>query len=230
MTLPDGLNLRSPNPHIAADQRELQGQGGCRYDSVGHIWNIVPANKLDRVHNRSLHRNKTGRTLWVIQSRKQTVLRNSRQAILLNQVYKFHETDCRNVNEISRACRGFQGVERILGKPGVSRDVPQDGMSIDGDSGHQKSSRRKFFHISRRASSISSADREIPRSAHSPQMLLSGFLGSVCWRSWFACSRSSCCLSGGKARTASIRDCSTLIIRLFVIISPSRRARRGNHD
>jgi hypothetical protein len=47
-------------------------------------------------------------------------------------------------------------------------------MSIDNDAGHQKSSLGKFRHISRWSSSISSAEREIPKSAHRPSIVLNG--------------------------------------------------------
>jgi hypothetical protein len=223
--LPNGLNLRSPNACIPTDQWKFQSQRGGGNDPVRHIRNLVPADKLDRIHNRPIHGYKPRRSFWIIQRFDQTLSGGSRQSILFDQVYEFHKADSRNVDGISVLGRGIKRFRSLFRKLWISREVPNDRVGIGNDRRHQNS-RGKFFHISRWFSSISSAVSVMFKSAQRPLMLLNGFLGAASTRIWLACSKSSFCFSGGSDRTASMMDCSRVIIRLHSIIAGSRRAAR----
>ena len=107
------------------------------------------------------------------------------------------------------------------------RQVPDTGVGIDHNRGHQMSSLGKFRHMSRRFSSISSGDREIPRSAHSPLTLLKGIFLPASSRNLAAWFRTSCCFSAGNARTASRIACSRDMDNLNPIIRRCRGQRKA---
>jgi hypothetical protein len=227
MTLPNGMNLRCPDTRIPADQRQLERQRGSSDDPIRHVGNFSPADKLDRIHNGAIHRYEVGRFFGIIQRGDQALTRRNRQPVLLHKIGKFDKANRRNVDGFASLRCGVQGFHCILRKFWILYEVPEDDVCIDDYRSHQNS-RGKFFHISRRASSISSAEMEIPRSAQRPLTLLNGFLGDDSLRSWVACASSSCCFSGDSDRTASIKDCSSVIIGFYPIMLPSLSLRKGD--
>lgn len=122
---------------------------------------------------------------------------------------EFHQANRWNMNRIA-SCRCI--IERHRRRDGKSRvpgEIPDNSMRVHAKRGHQMSVLGKSFHISQRASSISSADSEIPRSAQSPLMLSNGLFVVFSLHKRVACARSSSCLSRGSRRTASRIACST---------------------
>jgi hypothetical protein len=107
---PDGLNSRSANACIPADQRKLQSQRRGGNDPVRHVRNVVPADNFNSINDRSIHWHKPGRFIWVIKSLQQTLPGDHRQSFLFDQVHKFDEADGGNVNRMSAFGRGVQGL------------------------------------------------------------------------------------------------------------------------
>lgn len=80
------------------------------------------------------------------------------------------------MNVLPGCRRRVQNVKRNYRQPGIGRQVTDNAVRIDHRRGHQMSSLGKFRQVSRRFSSISSADNEIARSAHRSLTLLKGIL------------------------------------------------------
>ena len=219
--LPDRLNLRRADLAISADQRHAQSDSRSRHNSIRKIRHFVAAHKFKRICDGAVERRKAARCCRIVERVHQPFPCRRRNPALLDQIGQLNQADRRNMNHFAVGgcpveCRGSPG-----GKTSIARQIPDDGVRIDGDRRHQISSLGKFVHISRWFSSISSAESEIPRSAQRPLMLLKGFLGAVSSRRRVAWINISCCLSAGNARTASRMACSTDMVDLFHIIPPS---------
>src|SRR5579883_410673 len=172
--LPDCLDLRGANLRIVADQWHGESNSGGSDDSVRQVGHLVTRYTSQSIGDCAVEWNQRTRTRRIIQRLNKCFPHDSRQAMFLDQIGELNETDRRNENGIARSRCAVEGLSRPYREPGIILQVPDDGVGIDYNAGHQMSSLGKFFHISRWFSSISSAEREIPRPAHRPLTLLNG--------------------------------------------------------
>ena len=182
LQLPDRFDLRSPDLTVSRANRTP------RY---------VP-----RRGNRGCQRRGAKGRAGLVESQIQTRHGNGFNPIFLNQVSGFNHADGRYIDRLAVGRGSVERVRSANRQPRVVRKVPKDYMSVRYDrTRSKKCSRGKLPHISLRASAISSSEREIFKSFHSPRMLFSGRFFFVPRNP--AKSRTSCCCSGGSSRTAA---------------------------
>jgi hypothetical protein len=163
------------DPAITADERQTKRQ---RRPGDNAVWQIRHFGSMDlahRIDNSPVERSKHARCPRIVNRCNEPVSRNHRYPSFLHYVGQLNKANRRHMDGFAVRGRLIEDVRRISGKSPVTSEVPDDRVRIDDYRGHQKSSRGKFFHLSRLTSSMSSADNAIPRSAHKPFTLLNGF-------------------------------------------------------
>src|SRR3954452_4197708 len=202
-TSPDRLYVRGADLPVPTDHRHSE-RDGCSGDyPVRQIWNFVAVDGLHRLDDQTVQWGDQKTGTGVVQRAEEAFPGGRRQATLLDEVDHLDETDGRHMDRVSCGGRSIQSSGRSRGKACVAREMPDDGMRVDDDRRHQMSSRGKPRQASRWFSSISFAEREMPRSAQRPSRLIRAAPRFVSARNRAAWSSSSCCFSAGNARTAS---------------------------
>src|ERR1035438_3695687 len=176
---PDGWNAGGSYLGVSANDRDAKIHRRGRYDAVGHVRHGLPRNESHGLNDFCRERNFFQNVIGVLERSSQIGKGRSRYAILLDQVHDLCQADWSEGYSLIR-CGSF--VKEVFGhsrKSWVTIQKPQCRVRV-GDACDHQTSRPKFRNISRRFSSISSAEGAGPYLANMPYPVSRGLTGLSC--------------------------------------------------